>query len=80
MRNDSMLSCSMQLHARLQQDLASSETRSSELEARKQELQHQLSSRAAEVLSAESRLSEQQAAQADTQMQLQMVWHDLFRQ
>ncbi|KAL3147252.1 hypothetical protein ABBQ32_002745 [Trebouxia sp. C0010 RCD-2024] len=77
---ESDLSEARQLHARLQQDLASSETRSSELEARKQELQHQLSSRAAEVLSAESRLSEQQAAQADTQMQLQMVWHDLFRQ
>lgn len=78
MCNDSMLSCPVQLHARLQQDLASSKARSSELEAREQELQHKLSSREAELLSAESRLSEQQAAQTDTQMQLQMVWHDLL--
>ena len=77
---DCMLSCCVQQHASLQHDLAGSETRTSELEAHEQELQRQLSSREAELVSAESKLSERQAAQADTQMQLQMVWHDLFVQ
>lgn len=70
-----MFPCCVQQQARLQQDLASSETRASELGAREQELQLQLSSREAELLSAAAGLSEQQAAQADAQMQLQMVWH-----
>lgn len=70
----------LQQHARLQQELAGSEAHSSELEAREQDLQNQLSSREAELLSANSRLSEEQAAQADTQRQLHQVWRLLFVQ
>lgn len=68
----------LQQHAKLQQQLAASETHSCELEAHEQQLLTQLSSREAELLSMQSRLSKEQAAQADTQRQLQMVWLVLF--
>ena len=63
----------LQQHAKLQYQLAASETHISELEAHKQELLSQLSSRETELLSVNSRLGEQQAAQTHTQRQLQMV-------
>lgn len=63
----------LQQHAKLQHQLAASEAHSSELEAHEQELLSQLSSREAELLSVNSRLGEKQAAQADSQRQLQMV-------
>lgn len=68
----------LQQHAQLRQQLAASETHSTELEAHEQELLSQLSSREAELLSMESRLSREQAAQADTRTQLQMVRHVLL--
>lgn len=68
----------LQQHAKLQQQLAANETHSCELEAHEQHLVTQLSSREAELLSMQSRLSKEQAAQADTQTQLQMVRHVLF--
>ena len=64
----------VQQHAKLQHLLATSESHSSELEAHEQELLRQLSSREAELLSVNSRLGEQQAAQGEAQRQLQMVW------
>lgn len=69
----------LQQHNKLQHQLAASETHSSELEAHEQELLSQLSSREAELLSVNSRLSEQQAAQEDTQRQLQTVRHEFVQ-
>ena len=69
----------LQQHDRLQHQLAASETHSSELEAHEQELLSQLSSREAELLSVNSRLCEQQAAQEDTQRHLQTVRHEFVQ-
>ena len=69
----------LQQHAKLQHQLAASEVHSSELGAHQQEVLSQLSSREAELLSVNSRLVEQNAAQADTQRQLQMVRHMLVQ-